>query len=94
MADDVSLTRLIIAVHLSRVGTQQLLLKLDSGTNGPILYDPRRHLAAGLFVTTPCAPIAQMERSGYSASCHSGRRTQHSLPDGTCDHVRRSGLPI
>jgi hypothetical protein len=52
MADDVSLTRLIIAVHLSRVGTQQLLLKLDSGTNGPILYDPGRHLAAGLFVTT------------------------------------------
>jgi hypothetical protein len=32
MEDDVSLTRLIMAVHLSRVGTQQLLLKLYSGT--------------------------------------------------------------
>jgi hypothetical protein len=45
------LTRLIITVHLSRVGTQQLLLKLDSGTNGPLLYDPGKYLAAGLFAT-------------------------------------------
>jgi hypothetical protein len=52
MADEVSLTRLVIAVHLSRVGTQQLLLKLDSGTNGPLLYDPGKYLAAGLFVST------------------------------------------
>jgi hypothetical protein len=52
MGDEVSLTGLLIAVYLSRVGTQQLLLKLDSGANGPLLYDPAKYLAAGLFMAT------------------------------------------
>jgi hypothetical protein len=50
--DEVSLARLVIAVHLSQVGIQQLLLKLDSGTNGPLLYDPGKYLAAGLSMAT------------------------------------------
>jgi hypothetical protein len=30
--------RLVISIHLSGTGTRQILLQLDSGSNGPILY--------------------------------------------------------
>lgn len=32
--------RLVISVHLSGTGTRQILLQLDSGSDGPILYSP------------------------------------------------------
>ena len=33
--------RLVVAVHLSGVGSRQVLLQLDSGSDGPILYQTR-----------------------------------------------------
>ena len=33
--------RLVVAVHLSGAGSRQVLLQLDSGSNGPVLYQTR-----------------------------------------------------
>jgi hypothetical protein len=43
----------IIAVHLSGTGTRPLLLKIDSGTNVPFLYDPAKYLAPALSANAP-----------------------------------------
>jgi hypothetical protein len=39
---------LLLAVHLSSIGSRPLLLKLDSGSNAPFLYDPAKYLNVGL----------------------------------------------
>lgn len=39
---------LILAVHLSSIGSRPLLLKLDSGSNAQFLYDPAKYLNVGL----------------------------------------------
>jgi hypothetical protein len=39
---------LLLAVHLSGVGSRPLLLKLDSGSNAQFLYDPAKFLNVGL----------------------------------------------
>jgi hypothetical protein len=40
--------RLLLAVHLSGAGSSPLLLKLDSGSNAPFLYDPAKYLNVGV----------------------------------------------
>jgi hypothetical protein len=39
---------LLLAVHLSSAGSSPLLLKLDSGSNAPFLYDPAKYLNVGV----------------------------------------------
>jgi hypothetical protein len=39
---------LLLPVHLSDAGSNPLLLKLDSGSNAPFLYDPAKYLNVGL----------------------------------------------
>jgi gag-polyprotein putative aspartyl protease len=39
---------LLLPVHLSSAGSNPLLLKLDSGSNAPFLYDPDKYLNVGL----------------------------------------------
>jgi hypothetical protein len=39
---------LVLAVHLTGVGSNPLLLKLDSGSDAPLLYDPAKYLSIGL----------------------------------------------
>jgi len=39
---------LLLAVHLSSIGSRPLLLKLDSGSNAQFLYDPAKYLNVGL----------------------------------------------
>jgi hypothetical protein len=39
---------LLLAVHLSSIGSRPLLFKLDSGSNAQFLYDPAKYLNVGL----------------------------------------------
>lgn len=42
---------LLLAVHLPSIGSKPLLLKLDSGSNVPLLYDPAKYRPVGLWET-------------------------------------------
>jgi hypothetical protein len=39
---------LLLEVHLSGIGSRPLLLKLDSGSDAPFLYEPAKYLNVGL----------------------------------------------
>lgn len=53
-ADDLPLTGLpVISVHLSAVGSHDLLLLLDSGTNSPVLFSPTKYWTRGLSESAP-----------------------------------------
>jgi hypothetical protein len=59
--------RLVISVHLSATGSRQILLQLDSGSDGPILYSrTKAPLWQELHQVTAWAVIGRKERLAFS----------------------------
>jgi hypothetical protein len=59
--------RLVISVHLSATGSRQILLQLDSGSDGPILYSrTKAPLWQELQQVTAWAVIGRKERLAFS----------------------------
>jgi Aspartyl protease len=59
--------RLVISVHLSAAGSRQILLQLDSGSDGPILYSRTKvPIWQNLQQVTAWAVIGRKERLAFS----------------------------
>jgi Aspartyl protease len=59
--------RLVISVHLSATGSRQILLQLDSGSDGPILYSRTKvPIWQNLQQVTAWAVIGRKERLAFS----------------------------
>ena len=50
--------RLVISVHLSGTGTRQILLKLDSGSDGLVLYAGGDEAKRGILKQATCREAA------------------------------------
>jgi hypothetical protein len=57
--------RLVISVHLSDTGTRQILLQLDSGSDGPILYAGTHKPTLRLFeqATLPTGKVSKAQQA-------------------------------
>ena len=77
--------RLVIAVHLSGAGSKQVLLQLDSGSDGPILYQTHgENRLALLDHATPRSGALSAAQRAFSdlplQDLHLGARTVSQVP--------------